>query len=211
MIEMAVTAFVLGVAVAMPPGSVSIEAGRRAITFGFKPAFLFNLGSTTADALYALVVYLGLAPLLERSEAFKLGLWIVGGAWLFWLGWLAFRTRISAEDFAEAAKREPAWRSYAAGVGVTLLNPLTIFAWISLAGNFFATWKSDWLPLDDFGWLAVVLMLCGVMTWMAGLMALLSSLRHLVNPRMVNMVSMLAGLFLMGYALRSWWLALGLL
>ncbi|MEZ4670998.1 MAG: LysE family transporter [Anaerolineae bacterium] len=66
------SAFVLGVAIAMPPGAVSISGGQRAITRGFWNAFVFYMGVVTADALYALLVYFGLSALVKDSPVFKL-------------------------------------------------------------------------------------------------------------------------------------------
>src|SRR5262245_24429977 len=107
MLEMMIKAFVLGVVVAIPVGPVSIAAARRAITFGFLPAFLFNLGSLTSDGLYILLIYIGLAPLLSESELLRLILWIVGGAWLCWLGWEAISTRIVASELSGEIEKEP--------------------------------------------------------------------------------------------------------
>ncbi|NJL94156.1 MAG: LysE family transporter [Anaerolineae bacterium] len=163
MLEMLVSAFVLGVAVAIPVGPVSIAAGRRAITLGFRPALLFNLGSLTSDGLYVLLVYVGLAPLLAESAALRLVLWGVGGAWLCWLGLEAIRTRLDADVLDGAVAGEAPWRSYTAGVGITLFNPLTIAGWVALAGSFFAGWDSAWGSRVAWGWLAMVSMLVGVM------------------------------------------------
>lgn len=63
MLEMLISAFVLGIVVAMPPGAVTIAGGRRAISFGFGTAVFFTMGSTTSDAFYA-----SLTPLLEENE-----------------------------------------------------------------------------------------------------------------------------------------------
>lgn len=207
MFSLFVAAYVLGIVVAMPIGSVTIEAGRRAITSGFKPAFIFNLGSTSADLFYASAVYFGLAPLIANSEGFKLGLWIIGGAWLIWLGISAMRPSNHPHLNADSPAESPL-KGYFSGVSVTLLNPLTILGWVSLAGNFFANWRGDWPAIESFGFIAIAVMLAGVMTWMVGLMGLLSSLRRFINPLALRAISLLAGLFLLGYGLRSWYVAL---
>jgi threonine/homoserine/homoserine lactone efflux protein len=211
MIAMLASAFVLGVVVAIPPGSVTIEIGRRAITDGFRSALTFNLGAISADTLYALLVYLGVSSLLAESDLFRLGLWTIGGSWLMKLGWDALWTRLEVPSEASERPHEPFHKGYLAGVGVTLLNPLTILAWISLAGNFFASWESDWGDLSRWGWLALVVMLLGVMSWTLSLMSFLSYVRHWVNPRYVAWVSRGAGLFLILYGLRAWASALEML
>src|SRR5690349_11137725 len=94
MFAMLAAAFVIGVAVAIPPGAVIIAGSQRAISRGFWDAFDFYLGVVAADALYALLVYFGLSTLFKDSVAFKLILWVLGGAWLIWLGIGAIRTRV---------------------------------------------------------------------------------------------------------------------
>jgi threonine/homoserine/homoserine lactone efflux protein len=211
MLEMFISAYLLGIAVAIPPGSVTIEISRRAITRGWRAALTFNAGSLSADLLYAILVYIGLGPLVERSEAFRLGLWIIGGAWLLFLGWEALRATIDLHKVNEAAETETFRRGYLSGVGITLLNPLTVLGWIGLAGGFFAAWHGDWGSLAAWGWLAVLAMMLGVTTWTLFLIGFLSSIRQFIPPLAMRAFSVGAGLFLIGIGLRSWWLAAGVL
>jgi len=94
MFGMLAAAFIIGIAVAIPPGAVMIAGSQRAITRGFGDAFNFFIGVVAADAFYAVLVYFGLSTLFKDSVAFKLILWILGGAWLCWLGIAAIRTRV---------------------------------------------------------------------------------------------------------------------
>lgn len=210
MIAMLLAAFVIGVVVAIPPGPVTIATGQRAIVSGFWPAFVFNLGSVTSDALYAFAVYFGLAALLTQSAPLRLALWVLGGAWLCWLGLSAIRTRIDL--MAEgAAPFATGWNDYRAGLLITLFNPLTIVGWIALAGNFFTRWDNTWPPLETVGALAVAAMLVGAMAWVVVLALALSAARRWVSPRAVRIVSTASGVALIGYGLSAWWAAAELL
>lgn len=213
MITMLSSAFILGFVLAIPPGSVTIEIGRRAITSGFRSALTFNLGALSADGFYALAVYLGVSSLVADSDLFRLGLWIIGGGWLIKLGWEGFNTRLEIPTAEESATTldEPFRKGYLSGVGITLLNPLTILAWISLAGSFFANWHDNWGDMDTWGWLAILMMLMGTLAWTISLMSLLSYIRHWINPRYVNWVSRAAGLLLILYGLRAWLSAIELI
>lgn len=201
-----IAAFILGMVVAMPPGAVSIAGGRRAISFGFWPALFFTFGSTLSDFFYVTLVMIGLAPLLTESEPLRLVMWILGGAWLCWLGWDAIRTPIEI-DTDENVVRESRWRSFRAGIAVTLLNPLTVVSWIALAGNFFARWPAEGLT----GFAVIGVMLAGVMTWFLGVMWLLSRLRRVISPRILRAVAVIAGLLLVFFGISAWASAVQLL
>lgn len=210
MFALILSAFTIGVAVAAPPGAVTISGSQRAITHGFRNAFNFYLGSFTADTLYALMVYFGVSALVAESILFKLLLWALGGAWLIWMGWDAIRSRA---DFAlETSKAAGSfWHTYRAGLFITLLNPLTIIGWIALAGNFFNTlWRPDWPPVESAGLVAVFAMLAGVLAWVLGLALVLSAIRHRISPAIIKAVSVASGLVLIAFGLGAWWSALDL-
>lgn len=209
MAAMLLAAFVIGVVVAVPPGPVTIATGQRAVTGGFWPAFVFNLGSITSDALYAFAVYGGLAALLAQSALLRLALWTLGGAWLCWLGLEAIRARANLTGGAgSTALSAPGWRNYRDGLLITLFNPLTIVGWIALAGSFFARWETAWPPLETAGALAVMAMLAGSLAWVVVLALALSAARRWVSPRAVRIVSAASGAALIGYGLSAWWTAL---
>lgn len=210
MIPMLLAAFVIGVVVAIPPGPVTVATGQRAIVSGFWPAFVFNLGSVTSDALYAFAVYFGLAALLTQSAPLRLALWALGGAWLCWLGLDAIRTRIDLTA-GGGAQLATGWHDYRAGLLITLFNPLTIIGWVALAGSFFMRWDASWPSLETVGALAVGAMLAGALAWFVVLSLALSAARQWVSQRAVRVLSAVSGLALLGYGLSAWWAALGLL
>jgi threonine/homoserine/homoserine lactone efflux protein len=211
MLEILLSAFGLGVAVSIPVGSFTIAASRRAVTHGFGAAFIFTLGSLLADAFYVLLAYLGLAPLLAASEIVRLLLWTFGGAWLCWLGWDALRTRIDAAMLQGDVQPDRALTGFMAGLGVTLLNPVTIVGWIAVAGSFFAGWSDNWLPLYPYGLLAITGMLLGTLIYSLAVLGFLSWIRRFINPRILTGASMLAGIALILFGLGAWWSALRLI
>ncbi len=212
MFGMLAAAFGIGIVVAIPPGPVIISGSQRAITHGFWSAFDFFIGVVAADALYALLVYFGLSTLFKDSVAFKLILWVLGGAWLCWLGISAIRTRIEFNTSNDTALAHSRWQVMRDGLLVTLFNPLTIVSWIALAGNFFQTlWRPEWPARESVGLLAIIAMLVGTQAWALGVVGLLSTIRRMISPRILHGVSVGSGIFLIAYGLSGWWSAVNLL
>lgn len=212
MFSMLAAAFVIGVAVAIPPGAVIIAGSQRAITRGFWDAFNFFIGVIVADAFYALLVYFGLSTVFKDSVAFRLVLWILGGAWLCWLGISAIRTRVEFSTVMDTSIKQTRWAVIRNGLLITLFNPLTIVSWIALAGNFFETvWRPEWPLKESVGLLAIVAMLVGTQTWALGVVGILSVIRRMISPRILHWVSTVSGIFLIIYGLSGWWSAINLL
>jgi L-lysine exporter family protein LysE/ArgO len=212
MFAMIVAAFVIGVVVAMPPGPVSISGSQRAMTRGFWNAFNFYMGSIVSDTFYALLVYFGLSALLADSGLFRFALWTLGGGWLIWMGIEAIRTRGDFGSNAVTESRNTRWYTFRSGLLVTLFNPMTIIAWIALAGNFFNTvWSKDWPPVETSGLIAVLAMLSGALAWVLGLAIILSAARRMISPRVFKWISIGSGAFLVIYGLSAWWSALDML
>ena len=212
MFGMLAAAFIIGIAVAIPPGAVMITGSQRAITRGFWSAFDFYAGVLAADAFYALLVYFGLSTLFKDSVAFKLILWILGGAWLCWLGISAIRTHIVFNTTDDPTVKHRGWRVVRDGLLITLFNPLTIISWIALAGNFFETlWRPEWPARESVGLLAIIAMLVGTQTWALGVAGILSAIRKMISPRVLRGVSVASGIFLIIYGLSGWWSAINLI
>lgn len=212
MFSMLAAAFIIGVAVAIPPGAVIIAGSQRAITRGFWDAFNFFIGVVVADAFYALLVYFGLSTVFKDSVAFRLVLWILGGAWLCWLGISAIRTRVEFSTVMDTSMKQTRWAVIRNGLLITLFNPLTIVSWIALAGNFFETvWRPEWPLKESVGLLAIVAMLVGTQTWALGVVGILSVIRRMISPRILHWVSIRSGIFLIIYGLSGWWSAINLL
>lgn len=211
MFGMMLTAFTIGIAVAVPPGPVIIGGSQRAITGGFRHALSFFAGSMFSDTLYALLVYFSVSAVLSESLVFRIGLWILGGAWLLRMGWDAIRTQVTLAELTARTTHSTHWRNFRAGVFITLFNPLTILSWIALAGNFFALWRAEWPPVASAGLLALLIMLAGVFSWALLVASVLSAIRTRIPPRTLRLISVASGVVLLLYGLSAWASALSLL
>jgi len=195
MLSLIVEGFLLGLVVSLPVGPVTINLMRRALSHGFWNATAFGGGSASADLLYISLVYFGLAPLLAEQVWLRVGRWLLGAAWLGWLGVDAIRSAIQAQVTGGDLDAGGRWRSYLAGVGVTLLNPLTIVSWLALGGGYFSLH-----PLTQTlqgGLLALAAIVTGLMTHVVVVSLTLATGRRWLGPRVVEGLSIVAGAVLL--------------
>ncbi|MGD9160785.1 MAG: LysE family transporter [Desulfobacteraceae bacterium] len=85
-IDFIIAAFVLGIVVAIPPGSVTIIACQRALQFGFINSLFFTIGSCLSDIFYLSLVYFGVASVIASNSRYKIALWFISGTILFIIG-----------------------------------------------------------------------------------------------------------------------------
>ncbi len=98
-------------------------------------------------------------------------------------------------EFGAAQGADSRFSSYVAGVGVTLLNPLTIVGWIALGGGFFS--RHPETQLLGGGLLALLAIIAGTMSHVVVLSAVLATGRRWLSPRVVQGVSAAAGAILL--------------
>lgn len=198
-VRLMVEGFILGLMVAIPLGPVNITMMRRALAVGFWNATVFGGGSVSADMFYITLVYFGVAPLLAGSAWLRVVLWLFGAVWLAWLAVDAMR---SAQDPALAEALPGASsnaRSYFQGIGITLLNPLTIMGWLTLGGGYFALHPET---QSITGGLAAVLSIVGgLITYNVVVSAALAVGRRWLPTGFIRGMSVIAGVFLLVIAL----------
>ncbi len=199
-----VEGILLGILVSLPIGPVTIGLMQRALNGGFWHAALFGSGSVSADLVYISLVYFGVAPLLAEWLWLRIALWMLGALWLGWLGLEAIRGALRQADVGSVPDGAGYRRSYLAGVGVTLMNPLTIVSWLALGGGYFAL-HPETRTLTG-GLLALLAIVGGLMSHVV-VSALLATGRRWMRPGMVRGLSVLAGAVLMVIAANFLWSA----
>lgn len=116
----------------LAPGPSVLFIIARAIAWGRVTAVATAAGNVTGAFTLSLMVAFGLGPILQRSEAAFIGVQVLGGFYLIYLGIDAIRhSRIHAEDMVNQGEVKPsALRSARDGFWVGALNPkgLVFFA-----------------------------------------------------------------------------------
>ena len=158
------------------------------------PALLVGVGSTIADLVYVGLVYLGVAPLVDRS-VFRILLNGAAAGVLGLLAWGAFQEFRHPPDLPGSSAEPPSSRprgAFAAGFFVTLSNPLTVVFYLSFFGGAVASLHqaSRWSHL-----VFVTGVTLGCFLWSLFLAGILGLGHGRVGPRLrrgISLVSLLA-------------------
>ena len=212
MLEMIFSAFVVGFLVAVPPGTVTVAAAQKSISYGFKNSIAFTFGSCLSDILYILIVFYGFAPLIRDNTSYKIIFWLFSGILLFYFGIDALRTLKRKIAFSEdAISRNQYLNDILSGIGITLSNPMTIAGWLVIAGGFFTHWKMEWPPIKNHGIFSIVFMMIGVLCWFVPLLYIISKAKNVLNHVFLKLFSLVSGLFFILIALFSTYSAINLI
>jgi len=199
MIEVLVSGWLIGVAIALPVGPVITEIIRRGLRHGFLPALQVGLGAAASHAVFVALTLFGVVALLNRP------LWhaILGGAGILVLGYLGVDAiRATAPlPTTEGGGREG--HPLLAGFGIGIANPITVLWFLTVGGGLIATHGGGGsTPLAvGFG----VSFVGGVLCWDTVVASLAGCGRRWMGPRTLRMINLIAGLVLFGFAGRLLW------
>jgi threonine/homoserine/homoserine lactone efflux protein len=211
MIEMIISAFIVGFMVAIPPGAVTVVAAQKSILHGFKSSLYFTIGSCLSDIFYILVVFFGVAPLINNSIPFKIAFWFLSSLLLFYFGFDSFRALRENIAFSNHPRPQSLLRKdIFSGIGITLSNPMTIAGWVVIAGGFFTHWKTHWPPINHYGLFSIVVMMIGVLCWFVPLIFIISRSKRFISNRFLKVFVMLSGFFFIAVGFYSIFSALQL-
>jgi L-lysine exporter family protein LysE/ArgO len=201
LIEYILSAILLGVIVAIPPGSVTVVAVQRALRFGFANSVFFSLGSALTDVFYLTLVWFGVAHVVADNRALKIGLWFVSGGLLIALGVasLVSLKKEKGDDDRAAGLQENRPATFISGILVTLTNPVTIVGWVAVAGNFFLTWGEKFPASRELGVLVIVFIMAGVLGWFLPFTFAVSRLRKKLKPGLKKALVLVTNLILMAF------------
>ncbi len=127
-----ITAFGLGLIMAFVPGAVFCEALPLGFRKGFRPVLFLELGASAGDAVWAIIALVGLAFLVQDPLA-KLGLGVVGSAFLFYLAYkmLTEHRKCRLDDEKGGSTRS----SFITGAIISFASPFQIAFWLGIGAS----------------------------------------------------------------------------
>lgn len=197
MISSMLAGFGLGFLVAAQVGPIWLLAARGVIRGGLRVGIAIGLGAATIDIAYGALGLLGASSLL-RIPQLRLALGALGAGVLVVMGALAVRGAFRRPDTAGTVPEIAApRRAYLIALGATAANPLTIVSWAAVFAAASTAHIAHTAPM------AVLLLLgigLGTSAWFALLSIGMSLLRRLAGRRVQQVIDLVSGIGLIGFA-----------
>lgn len=190
---------IIGFSIAAPVGPIGILCIRRTLTQGKIAGLISGLGAATADGFYGCIAALGLTFISNLLIEHQIGLRLIGGLFLCYLGWQTFRS--SPSDKEAKIDGKTLWRAYISTLFLTLTNPLTILSFAAIfAGLGAGTTYAQGLAL-----LLVLSVFSGSALWWCILVTGISLMKHKITPHRLRWINRISGIILSGFGFLALW------
>jgi threonine/homoserine/homoserine lactone efflux protein len=217
MLSTFLTGLLLGLSIAAPVGPIGILCIRRTLSMGQWVGLVSGLGAATADGFYGCVAGFGLTAIADFLTHQSMGLRIVGGLFLCYLGITTFVSQPAAETTethstapianttdttGEGNARTPLPRSllaaYSSTLALTLTNPATIFSFAAMfAGLGLVEGGRDFASSG----ILVLGVFLGSALWWFFLSGAVSLLRSRFTPTGMRWLNRLSGTILLAFGI----------
>ena len=121
---------ILGFSIAAPVGPIGILCIRKTLQFGRFSGLFSGLGAAVADTIFAVIAAFGLTLISDALLAGQFWLRLVGGAFLLYLGWKTFFTKVL--DKSQKISHTNLLHDFISTFFLTITNPMTILAFIAI-------------------------------------------------------------------------------
>ena len=200
------TGFLLGWSVAWPPGPINAEIARRCLARGFWAGFSLLLGACSGDALWAVVVSLGMGVVLTGTTIrFVMGITsivlLLALAGVFFMGaWASIRAKEPAAAEAAPARFDGRRAGFLLGAGMARTSPWNVAFWLAAIGR---------PEMARYGLGSLLMMaaavLAGALVWGVLWSAFVTLVRRSGGGRLWDIaVKALTGLLMLYFAIASW-------
>lgn len=190
-------AYVLvGLAIAMPVGAITVEMTKQGLKNGFMHGWAVGLGGMTIDIVLVFALYMGLASILAMPMV-QLPMWIIGAGFLFLLGYDSIKNADHDITLAGEKVTKSFFASYFNGLLVAI-SPGNLVFWVNVFGVVLAKSYGQGQPTNFLIIAAGVL--SGILLHDIGLLTIVSVTRKTMNRKMIKTFTIVAGFLLIGFA-----------
>jgi threonine/homoserine/homoserine lactone efflux protein len=194
----------LGISLAAPIGPAGLAVIQNGLGGGFLRAFLTGLGVTLADTTYLLLVYFGLSGFISLPWV-KILIWSMGALVLIYLGFNSLKGAFRRVDLNKnmlPVARNP----LLAGYLVNISNPIAVVWWLGVFGSLLSTADQDVSRASAL--LGSATILVGILLWHTTVSLMTHWGKRILNEKMVQVISGIAGFVLILFGLRFAWYAI---
>ncbi|WP_025681207.1 LysE family transporter [Paenibacillus massiliensis] len=189
--------FLIGLAIAMPVGAITVEMTKQGLKNGFIHGWAVGLGGMTIDVALILAMVFGFASVLALPFV-QIPLWIAGAGFLAYLGYDSIKNADKDITPADERTNKSFWSTYRNGLLVAV-SPGNLIFWVSVFGAVL----TDSYSAGNKGSFAIAAsgVLSGILIHDIGLLTIVSITRKVMSRKMIQIVSIIAGILLLGFAL----------
>jgi len=188
----------LGLTLAAPIGPVNVEIIKRGLNSGFRQAILTGAGAMCADATYLTLIFFGLTSFLNNTAVINI-LGIAGSFILMYLGFSGIRDYFKKTDQPATGGQRIFKYSFVAGFSLAISSPMTIVWWTGVFGALMASQGPVKTNIHAF--LSCLSILLGCFFWVLALAAALHWSKKIITEKKTRVISLIAGLFLVGFGI----------
>lgn len=146
-------AYLVYLVAVLSPGPATMAIASASLGQGRRHGITIAAGIFCGSMTWAIAASVGLAALLSQYAEALVLMRILGGLYLLYMAWRAFRSAVSKIDPVATARTTPSLkRSFLMGYAIHLTNPKAIFAWLAII--------SLGLPAEATA-VAVTIVVCG--------------------------------------------------
>ncbi len=190
----------IGFSIAVPVGPIGILSIRRSLNEGWLVGLLTGLGAATADAIYGCIAGYGLTVVSTFLVNQALGLRLIGGLFLCYLGVKTVMAEPATKPATSAASSQKSGllSAYFSTVFLTLTNPMTILAFTAVfAGLGLATSNRNFADATAL----VIGVFIGSALWWVMLSSSVSLLRSRFKLHHLKWFNRISGLILLVFGI----------
>lgn len=196
MVTLFLTNILLGLSIALPVGTITIEMTKQGLKNGFMHGWVVGLGGMTVDLVLILLLYFGLASVLA-VPIIQTFLWLLGALFLLYVGYDSIKNAGHGISLSGEKSKKSLKSSYFNGLLVAV-SPGNLVFWVSIFGpilinSFDASNTINFLVIGAG-------ILIGILIHDIGLMTIIAGTRKVLNTKYIQWASVLAGVILIGFS-----------
>lgn len=193
--EMIVKGTIIGIVASAPMGPVGVLCIQRTLNKGRWYGLATGIGAALSDIIYALITGYGMSFVVQFIEDPGTLFWVklIGSVLLFLFGIYTFRSNPVQSIRPVSHNKGTLVHNFVTGFFVTFSNPLIIFLFVAMFGQFTFVVPENPLP-QIMGYLFVIV---GALLWWFVLTLLVDKVRNKFNVRGIWVINRVIGVIVM--------------
>ncbi|MBO1513746.1 LysE family transporter [Metabacillus bambusae] len=187
----------LGLSLAAPIGPVNSARLDKGLKNGFWHAWIVGAGSMVADALFMLLIYLGMVQFLGIPIV-QIFLWLFGGFILIYSG-IESILGANSVNLTYTRKKDSLSKCFLTGFIMSVTSPLSILFWLGIYGSILA--KTAQINGTSQLLIYSCMIFVGLTLWDVFVAGLTTGFRRFLNDESIKAISIISGVSLLGFGL----------